>query len=240
MVHVKISGLTAATQAACCVELGATAIGVIFCANDPRQVTVGSALEIARAARAIAREKQVHVDIVGIVANMPLDAMRALAKDAELDCLELAGDESPDMVSALLPRAYKAVYVASNADLLSGEAFPGDYLLVDVGAYRHTPLQPRIFVGAQHAAPLPAPQPPTMKSRPIESGLDWMLLRALSQGRKLTLAGGLHPGNVRDAVSAVRPFCVDVTSGVERSPGDIDFRKVKRFILAAKSAYAAI
>jgi phosphoribosylanthranilate isomerase len=204
MVHVKISGLTLADQATRCVELGAAAIGLTFCANSPRQVTVESALEIARAARAAARVNQAHVDVVGIVADMPLGAMRALAKGAELDCLELAGSESPDVVFALLPHAYKAVHVATNADLLAAGACAGDYLLVHVD---------------------------TANAR-----LDWAPLRALAQKRRLTLAGGLHPGNVRAAVAAVRPFCVDVTSGVERSPGDMDLVQVERFIVAAKSS----
>ncbi len=67
---------------------------------------------------------------------------------------------------------------------------------------------------------------------------DWSLLEALPPQMRWILAGGLHPGNVADAIRATRPWGVDVASGVESSPGHKDPRLVREFIKAAKSAVA--
>ncbi|MCL2724572.1 MAG: phosphoribosylanthranilate isomerase [Polyangiaceae bacterium] len=203
--HVKVSGLRSAEQGVRCVELGATAIGLNFCEGSSRRISAEAARRIARAVRDSARARSTHVDVVGIVANMPIVEMRALAGEAELDCLELAGDETCDIVAALLPRAYKAARVATEGDVMAARTFPGDYLLVRA----------------------------TVES---VTAFGWPVVRDLARTRKLTLAGGLHAGNVRAAVAAVRPFCVDAASGVEQAPGRIDFAKVEAFIAEAKNA----
>jgi phosphoribosylanthranilate isomerase len=64
---------------------------------------------------------------------------------------------------------------------------------------------------------------------------DWSLAERVARGRKLTLAGGLRPDNVAAAVAAVRPYCVDVASGVESSTGKKDRERVRSFIAAARS-----
>ncbi len=65
---------------------------------------------------------------------------------------------------------------------------------------------------------------------------DWSLAGAVPAGTRLVLAGGLTPENVHDAIVAVRPWGVDVSSGVESSPGHKDARKLRAFVTAAKSA----
>jgi phosphoribosylanthranilate isomerase len=67
---------------------------------------------------------------------------------------------------------------------------------------------------------------------------DWSLITELAKTRKLTLAGGLNPENVANAVRAVAPYCVDVASGVESSPGKKDPAKVRAFIAAAREVLA--
>jgi phosphoribosylanthranilate isomerase len=66
--------------------------------------------------------------------------------------------------------------------------------------------------------------------------VDWALVAPLARERKLTLAGGLTPANVEEAVRAVQPYCVDVASGVESAPGVKDLGKVRAFIDAATRA----
>ena len=188
--------------------LGASSIGINFVSSSPRCVSVSTAVAIARAVHATGAK----AIAVGVVADMTLDAMRALVKDAELDCLQLHGDESHATLAALLPHAYKATRIASADDVARARAYPGEYLLVDGKV-------PGVLGGSG-------------------TTFDWALVRELATERRLTLAGGLDPENVARAVRDVRPYCVDVASGVERagSPGEKDLAKVRAFIDAARAA----
>ena len=202
----KICGVTIAEEAAACVELGANAIGVNFVASSNRVVSVQRAREISRAVGARAL-------VVGVVANLDVAAMNALANEAELGCLQLHGDETPETLAAMLPHAYKAVRVAAEVDVAGAAAFSGDYILVDAKV-------PGVLGGTGVS-------------------FDWSLVRDLARARKLTLAGGLTKDNVADAVRIVRPYCVDVSSGVERDggpPGGKDLAKVRTFIDRARGA----
>jgi phosphoribosylanthranilate isomerase len=207
-VRVKICGVRSALDAQACVELGASSIGVNFVPSSPRHVDVSVAREIARAVHATGKK----VIVVGVVANLTLDAMRALVRDAELDCLQLHGDEDHDTLAALLPHAYKATRIANAEDVARARAYPGEYLLVDAKV-------PGVLGGSGTA-------------------FDWTLVKELATERRLTLAGGLDPENVARAIREVRPYCVDVASGVERagSPGEKDLARVRAFIEATREA----
>jgi len=65
---------------------------------------------------------------------------------------------------------------------------------------------------------------------------DWSLANSMAARTQLVLAGGLHPGNVADAIAAVRPFGVDVSSGVESSPGVKDPERIREFVAAVRAA----
>lgn len=161
-----------------------------------------------RLARAIVQAVGRRVLIVAVVAGMTVDAMRALAARCGVGCLQLHGEESAADVAALLPHAYKAVRVASAEDVAAAEAMPGDYVMVDAkvaGA----------LGGTGHA-------------------FDWDLVVGLAKRRKLVLAGGLTPDNVRPAIERVHPWCVDVASGVESAPGVKDLERVRAFVAAAR------
>lgn len=208
MVHVKVCGVRSADDARACVELGASAIGINFIAASPRSVDQETALLLSRAVHATNPKTLV----VGVVADLDVEAMRALVRDAELDCLQLHGDESHDTLAALLPHAYKATRIATAADVERARAYPGEHLLVDAkveGALGGT-----------------------------GTAFDWSLVKELARERRLTLAGGLVPDNVERAVRELRPHCVDVASGVEHAgrPGAKDLAKVRAFIEAARRA----
>ena len=160
-------------------------------------------------ARAIVRAVGTRTLVVGVVAGMTVAAMRALRDATGVGCLQLHGDETVDDVAALLPHAYKAVRVEGAADVLRARAMPGDYVLVDAkveGA----------LGGTGHA-------------------FDWSLVVELAKTRKLVLAGGLTPANVAGAIERVRPWCVDVASGVESAPGKKDPARVRAFIEAVRT-----
>lgn len=202
--HVKICGVTSVEDALAAIDLGASAIGLNFVPKSPRCIDVARARAIAAAIHATKAKAQV----VGVVADRSLDDMRALVRDAGLDCLQLHGDETPETLSPLLPHAYKAVRIANAADAERAATFPGDHILVDAkveGALGGT--------GAT---------------------FDWSLVTDLAKTKKLTLAGGLTPANVEVAVRAVGPYCVDVASGVESLPGVKDHEKMRAFIEAAR------
>ncbi len=201
-VHVKICGVTTIRDALLCVREGAT-IGLNFVPESPRCISVQHARTIADAVGGRAL-------LVGVVRDMTLEGMLALKAEVGLGCLQLHGDETPEVLGRLLPHAYKALRVGSEEDVSRASLFPGEHLLVDakVGS----------ALGGTGVC------------------LDWTLIDGLARTRKLTLAGGLNPENVTEAIRRVRPFCVDVASGVERAPGVKDPSLVAAFMSAARRA----
>jgi phosphoribosylanthranilate isomerase len=148
--------------------------------------------------------------VVAVVAGLDVDALRGLRERTGVGCLQLHGDDPSAAVEALLPHAYAAFRIASSADLPRAEQAPGDYVMVDAkveGA----------LGGTGHT-------------------FDWNLVVNLAKKRKLVLAGGLRPDNVARAIQLVRPFCVDVASGVETAPGIKDLERVRAFVDAVRSA----
>jgi phosphoribosylanthranilate isomerase len=160
-------------------------------------------------ARAIADAVRGRVLVVGVVADLAEPELRALSAEVGLECLQLHGDEPPEALLPLLPHAYKAIRVAEPADVARAASYPGDYVLCDAKAPGGA------LGGTGHS-------------------FDWSLVAELARARKLTLAGGLTPDNVARAVAVVRPFCVDVASGVESAPGVKDPAKVRAFVAAAR------
>jgi phosphoribosylanthranilate isomerase len=161
-------------------------------------------------ARAIVAAVGASALVVAVVAGRSVDAMRALVARTGVGCLQLHGDETAEDVAALLPHAYKAVRVASPEDVAIAEAMPGEYVMVDAkveGALGGT-------------------------GRTV----DWSLVAGLAKRRRLVLAGGLTVENVARAVEQVRPWCVDVASGVENAPGVKDLARVRAFLQAARAA----
>jgi phosphoribosylanthranilate isomerase len=124
-----------------------------------------------------------------VVADLSVEEMRELLRATGARCLQLHGNESPDTVGRLMPHAYKAVRVGSAADAAHAAEYPGEHLLVDAKV--------------------------TGKLGGTGQTCDWSLVEPLARKRKLTVAGGLTASNVAQAIARVRPFCVDVASGVE-------------------------
>jgi phosphoribosylanthranilate isomerase len=201
--RVKICGLTSVADAEACVRLGADAIGLNFVPTSSRRVDEARAREIVAAVGD-------STLVVGVVAGLPLERMRALREATGVGCLQLHGDESADDVGALLPHAYKAVRVGSAEDVARAESMPGDYVMVDARVEGTLGGTGKTF--------------------------DWGLVVSLAQRRKLVLAGGLTPENVGAAITQVHPWCVDVASGVERTgaPGVKDLARVQAFIAASR------
>jgi phosphoribosylanthranilate isomerase len=147
---------------------------------------------------------------VGVFVDADYEQLMRTKQSVGLRCLQLHGDESPALLARCLPHAYKALRVRDASLLAQAALYAGEHLLLD--AY------------------VPGVQGGTGAS------FDWKLAAQLAGARKITLAGGLHPENVATAIAAVRPFCVDVASGVESQPGKKDPAQVRAFVARAKAA----
>lgn len=150
-----------------------------------------------------------RVELVAVFVNAPAEEIRRVREITTIRWVQLHGAETPDDVAALLPEAYKAVGVADAADVTAALAFPGEELLLDARVPGAMPG------GTGHT-------------------FEWDLAIEVAKRRRLVLAGGLHAGNVAEAVARVRPWRVDVASGVEHAPGKKDLAKVDAFVRAAK------
>ena len=172
-----------------------------------RQVSVAEAAAIARAARAAG-----PAQVVGVFVNETPERILAVAAECELDAVQLSGDEPLASASGLagrtLLKAVRLGQVAAEAEWLAAE-LPNLRLLVDA----HVP-------GAYGGAGVLA---------------DWDRAARLARQRPIVLAGGLTPENVGAAIRQVRPWGVDVSSGVE-TDGAKDVAKIRAFIRSARLA----
>ena len=146
---------------------------------------------------------------VGVFVNEPLDRICTIAAQARLTAVQLHGDEPPAYAEALAWPVFKSVTLDS-----AGEACrawtPGTTLLLD------------------------AADPERRGGTGIP--VDWAGAAALARVRRVVLAGGLTPANVAEAIATVQPYGVDVSSGVEQTPGVKDFDKLSRFLASAREA----
>ncbi|SDQ30374.1 phosphoribosylanthranilate isomerase [Leucobacter chromiiresistens] len=209
--YVKICGLREPAHAALAVELGADAVGVVMSPRSSRHATADE----ARAVIAAAREARADVDAVLVVNTIAAAEAAELAHELGFDVLQLHGDYTAEDVAAgqaVLPRVWRATSLAQFPELRAGE-LREERLLLDgavPGSGATWDLTP---LGADAA----------LRAR---IGAEWLL------------AGGLDPDNVAHAISLARPGGVDVSSGVERSPGQKDPELISAFIGAARAASA--
>jgi len=145
---------------------------------------------------------------VGLFVNEDPERVRAIVASCGLDVVQLHGDESPQACRLPPCRVIKGVRPRSLAELTALADYPVAALLVDAAV-------PGQFGGTGQRA-------------------DWELAARLAASRRVILAGGLNPGNVAAAVRQVRPYGVDVASGVEAAPGRKDPELVAQFIRNAK------
>lgn len=162
-----------------------------------------------RRASEIIRRLDPWTAVVGIFVNESSRAIKAAARACRLTVVQLHGDESPAFLKKIAPlKIIKSFRVASPEDLETLSGFEASAFLFDAKVEGRRGGTGKTF--------------------------DWRLLQKHRPETPVILSGGLTPSNVTAAVRAVRPYAVDVSSGVEASPGRKDPAKVKRFILNAK------
>lgn len=204
-VRVKICGLTNTDDAVFAAEAGADALGFVFYPTSPRRVTPEQVAEIIR-------RLPPYVRTVGVFHNQDEQAIRAVVEQCGLDAVQLQGEEPPALCERLGSRVIKAIHMKDRDSLAA------------MGTYKV-----RAFL-------LDTYSPPGTGGQPGGTGrmFDWSLAVAAKPYGRVIVAGGLTPENVRQAVEQVQPYGVDVSSGVERSPGRKDPEKVRRFVTAAR------
>lgn len=163
-------------------------------------------------AKQIAEFASPHVEVVGVVADQTLPVLSELRLALGLTSVQLHGNEPASLVDALGDTAYKAVRVANSDDVIQARTYGGRRLLVD------SKVSGKLG-GTGYA-------------------FDWSLVSELSRSRPIILAGGLNPANVAQAVQALRPWGVDVASGVEEPglPRTKNPQLLRDFVERAKSA----
>jgi phosphoribosylanthranilate isomerase len=207
--RVKVCGITRLEDAELAVSLGAWALGFILWEPSPRFVDPAVAAGIARAMRR-------RAELVGVFVNASLDEVAHAADALGLTHLQLHGDEGPAFATEAGRRTgcrvIKAARIASGADLQALERFRTDFHLLDT----------------------------RVEGKQGGSGerWDWELAAHRRSKVPAILSGGLTHENVADGIAAVRPYAVDVASGVEASPGIKDPDKVEAFLAAARPAEA--
>jgi phosphoribosylanthranilate isomerase len=200
MIKVKICGITNATDALAAIDAGANLLGFNFYEKSPRHITEAEAAKI----RPRFPKK---VEAVGIFVNHPPAEVTALCKSLKLDAAQLHGDEPAETVAVLA------------RDLTVWKAFrvEPEFRLETLDEY----LEASAFLfDAAHTGQYGGTGRTT----------DWDVARRAALEHRIILAGGLNIENVAAAVRIVRPYAVDVASGVEAKPGKKDHGRMREFI----------
>jgi phosphoribosylanthranilate isomerase len=207
-IWIKICGVTLPSDMEMLAESGVQAVGLNFVSWSKRRIDVERARELVAVAKG-------RVEIVGVVADLEENAVRELVTAAHLDRVQLHGDESSDLLQRLGALAFRAIGIATTADVERASQLPGGLIVVDTDAGARSGGTGQVF--------------------------DWALVSGLCRARRVVVAGGLHPENVGDAVRALRPYGVDVASGVEAKgkPGIKLADAVARFVRAVREVESA-
>ena len=203
---IKICGITAVADAMAAVEAGADALGFMFYAQSPRWIPPDIAAKIIA-------ELPPFVAKVGVFVDASEEVIRQTIVESGIDTLQFHGEEPPEFCRRFRLKAIKAFRVRDEQTLWQMGAYSQEAWLLD--AY--------------------VPGKPGGTGARFNWGLAGEAIK-LAGAKPVILAGGLTPENVADAVRQVRPFGVDVSSGVESAPGKKDHAKVREFIAAARAA----
>jgi len=196
----KICGLTRPDQAMACVDAGAAAIGLVFYAKSPRNVSIETA-------RAITRVLPTEVARVGVFVDEPYDIIMQRVTACQLTCVQLHGRETPELVMQLKSAGLsviKSLFLDRNPLLKEADQFSADAYLAECGT-----------------GPLPGGN---------ANVWNYADAGAFGLSYPLILAGGLSPDNVAGAIQSAGPDVVDVSSGVELHPGIKDLALVTQFM----------
>ncbi len=218
MTHVKICGFRSAEPLVAAIDAGADAVGLVFVPSAGRRVTADEACAVLDEVRA---SGQTLPPVVGLFADQPLDEVQHTVTSVGLDAVQLCGGEGAEYAAQLGVPVYKVISI--DAEVPVAAQMPRVMVLQQ----RHALAGHRIVLDVQ----VPGEYGGTGRQ------FDWDLAADLAGAFEMSLAGGLSPENVREAVERVRPWGVDVSSGVE-TDGEKDPAKVRAFVEAVRAVDA--
>jgi phosphoribosylanthranilate isomerase len=209
---VKICGLKTPDALDVALEAGADMVGFVFFPPSPRNLGIEAARALGEQVKGRAKKVALSVDANDAQLDRIVEAL-------EPDMMQLHGRESPERVAAVRSRFHlpvmKALPIETRTDLSPIHLYAkvADWLLFDARAPREA-------------------------TRPGGLGktFDWSLLENIALGVPFMLSGGLDAGNVAEALRITSAPAVDVSSGVERAPGEKDPDKIRAFVRAARMA----
>jgi phosphoribosylanthranilate isomerase len=209
-VTVKICGLRTPQALDVALEFGADLVGFVFFPPSPRNLGL-------EAARMLGERVQGRAGKVALTVDATDETLLDIVNALNPDMLQLHGKETPERVIAIRTRfglpVIKALPIAERADLSPIRIYDkvADRLIFDA-------------------------RPPKEATRPggLGTPFDWTLLAGVDPGIPFVLSGGLNAGNVTEALRITRAPGVDVSSGVERNPGEKDAAKIREFIRAVR------
>ena len=211
-IDVKICGLKTAEAIDAALEGGASHVGFIFFPKSPRNVSPAEAGALRSAATGRAQ-------VVAVTVDAGDDELAAIVDAVRPDMLQLHGKETPARVAEVRDRfllpVMKAVSVGEPADLMAVHTYSevADRMLLDAKAPKGSDLP-----GGNGVA------------------FDWRMLAAIDPNLDYMLSGGINASNLEEAMRIANPRGIDVSSGVESSPGVKDVDLIRQFLALARSA----
>ncbi len=207
-VWIKICGITNLEDALKATDLGADALGFVFYEKSPRKMAKEKAKEIIDKIQDTRYKIQTitrRAVKVGLFVDELEEKVSEIASYCNFDILQFHGDETPDYCKKFPQKIIKAFRIKDKESLANIPKYEVDYYLLDAYSEVAPGGTGRTF--------------------------NWDLAREAKKfGRPIILSGGLNPENIIEALGRVSPFGVDVSSGVEASPGKKDLKKLKEFI----------
>jgi phosphoribosylanthranilate isomerase len=216
MIEIKICGIKDLAAMDAALGAGADLVGLVFFPPSPRSVSLDEGAALAARARGRAQ-------VVALTVDADDALLEGIAGKVGPDIFQLHGSETTARTAEVRKQLARAVMKALPVETASD--------LMAVPAY--AAVADRILFDAR---------PPQNATRPGGHGrpFDWTLLAHVDRTKPIMLSGGLDPDNVADAIRTVRPDAVDVSSGVENSPGVKDAGKISKFIANARAAASAL
>ncbi len=205
LTKVKICGITNKEDALAAVDFGADALGFIFVPGTPRYVE-------PQTAKQIISELPPFITTVGVFAYTALETVSEIIQSCGLSAAQLHGSETPDYCKAIAERCRVSIIKAFRVK--------DRHSLSPIPKYKVSAYLLDTYVKGKKGG--------------TGETFNWDLAKEAKEYGRIILAGGLTPENVAQAVQHVRPYAVDVGSGVEASPGRKDHAKVRAFIKNVK------